>query len=55
MMAQLGDIIQGTLWPIRSSEPVTTSQHFLGMPMRTSENVILAKDAVEDNLEQQHL
>ena len=54
-MVRVGDIIQGTLQPTKSLGPVTIGQQFSEMHMRTSENVILAKDAVEDNLEQQHL
>ena len=55
MMDQPVDIIQETLQPIKSLGPVTIGQRSSEMPMRTSGNVILSKDAVEDNLEQQHL
>ena len=49
-----GDIIQSTLQPTKSLEPVTIGLHSSRMHMHMSGNVIFAKGVVEDNLKQQH-
>ena len=54
MTGLLGDIIQETILPTKSSRQVTISLHFSRMHMHTLENVILAKGVVEDNPGQQH-